>query len=45
MFDQLTTELLDLTATSKGRRRSMFAMLLAGCSSCCCCCGTRTGDN
>lgn len=43
MFDQLTEELLDLTATVKGRPASAYAMVLS-CCSCCCCCGSRTDD-
>jgi hypothetical protein len=43
MFDQLTNELLDLSASVKGRRAALFAMLQSSCS-CCCCCGTRYED-
>jgi hypothetical protein len=39
MFDELTRELLDLTAEVKGEVRSLFAMVV----DCCCCssCGCR----
>ena len=37
MFMQLTEELLDLTASVKGRQVGAFAMVLACCSSSCCC--------
>jgi hypothetical protein len=34
MFDRLTTELLELTAESKGARHAYYAVNV----SCCCCC-------
>jgi hypothetical protein len=37
MFDTLTSDLLDLTATVQGRPLGRFAVLLSCCSSCCCC--------
>ncbi len=37
MFEELTRELLDLTAEVKGEPTSLFAMVIDGCS--CCCCG------
>jgi hypothetical protein len=37
MFDELTRELLDLTAEVKGETTSLFAMVVDCCS--CCCCG------
>lgn len=43
MFDQLTSELLDLTASVQGHPVTRYAMLCI-CSSCCCSCGTRTED-
>ena len=43
MLNALTGELLDLTATVKGRRKALFAMVQSSCS-CCCCCGSRGGD-
>jgi hypothetical protein len=36
MFDELTHDLLDLTASVKGERQSYFAMVLSCCSCCCC---------
>jgi hypothetical protein len=42
MYEQLTSELLDLTVEVKGRKSSSFAMLIV-CCSCSCCCGARTG--
>jgi hypothetical protein len=36
MFKELTRDLLDLTATTKGGLGSYFA-LLQDCCSCCCC--------
>jgi len=36
MFDELTRDLLDLTASVKGETRSYFAMVLSCCSCCCC---------
>ncbi len=41
MYEQLTSELLDLTVEVKGRKSSSFAMLIVCCSSSCCC-GVRT---
>jgi len=37
MFNELTRELLDLTAEVKGERTSLFAMVVDCC--CCSCCG------
>ncbi len=37
MFDILTSELLDLTASIQGRPTGRFAFLLTCCSSCCSC--------
>jgi hypothetical protein len=37
VFLQLTDELLDLSASVKGRQVSAFAMVLACCCSSCCC--------
>jgi len=36
MFDELTRDLLDLTASVKGEEPSRFAMVLSCCSCCCC---------
>ena len=38
MFNALTNELLDLTATVMGERRDLFAAVIdcCSCSSCCC---------
>jgi len=41
VFDGLTCDLLDLTASVKGGRAARFAML-ASCCSCCCSCGARS---
>jgi hypothetical protein len=38
MFNALTDELLDLTATARGEAASHFAMVLSCCSSSCCGC-------
>ena len=38
MFQELTRELLDLTAEAKGEAPSLFAMVIDCCSSCCCAC-------
>ena len=39
MFDLLTDELLDLTATQRGMRHAFFARYTdCCCSACCCCC-------
>jgi hypothetical protein len=43
MFDILTGELLDLTASVKGKRHALYAYVTA-CSSCCTSCGRRTDD-
>jgi len=37
MFDELTNELLDLTATVRGGGRELFAAVISCCS--CSCCG------
>jgi hypothetical protein len=37
MFDELTSELLDLTATVRGAGRELFAAVIDCC--CCSCCG------
>ena len=37
MFTELTTELLDLTATVSGEPKSLFAAVIDCC--CCCLCG------
>ncbi len=37
MFDELTRELLDLTASVKGKSGAHFAMVIDCC--CCSCCG------
>ena len=37
MFNELTRELLDLTAEVKGEQTSLFAMVVDCC--CCSCCG------
>ncbi len=40
MFDELTTQLLDLRAVTLGKPGGLFAMVLDCCScSCTCCCG------
>jgi hypothetical protein len=36
MFTELTSELLDLTATARGRSRELYAAVIDCC--CCCCC-------
>jgi hypothetical protein len=40
MFDRLTNDLLDLTASVQGERRGLFAAVIdcCSCSSCCCAC-------
>lgn len=39
MFDELTSELLDLQVEQKGLNRATFAVVLAlCCSTTCCCC-------
>ena len=38
MFDELTRELLDLTAEMKGEATSLFAMVIDCCSCCSCAC-------
>ncbi|HET7043206.1 MAG TPA: hypothetical protein VFI37_00020 [Gaiellaceae bacterium] len=38
MFDELTSDLLDLTARELGRRRPRLAMNLAICTCTCCAC-------
>jgi hypothetical protein len=38
MFDALTSELLDLTASVKGEAAAPFAMVISCCSCCCCAC-------
>ena len=35
MFDELTTELLDLTASVRGAGRELFAAVIDCCSCCC----------
>lgn len=35
MFTELTRELLDLTATGRGGRTGLFAMVIDCCSCCC----------
>ncbi len=40
MFDKLTSELLDLTASVKGRPRDALYAMVQYCSSCCCSCGS-----
>lgn len=42
MFEELTTQLLDLRAEALGERNELFAMLL-DCCSCCCCYGVFIG--
>jgi hypothetical protein len=37
MFDELTSELLDLTASVRGGQLGLFAAVIDCCS--CCCCG------
>jgi hypothetical protein len=40
MFEELTSQLLDLRAGTLGRPGGLFAMVLDCCSCCCsCCCG------
>jgi hypothetical protein len=36
MFEELTSQLLDLRATTLGERRELFALVQDCC--CCCCC-------
>ena len=38
MFTELTSELLELTATERGVRRACFAVNVDCCSCTCCCC-------
>jgi hypothetical protein len=38
MFTELTSELLELTATERGLRRACFALNVDCCSCTCCCC-------
>jgi len=38
VFDELTAELLDLRADTRGSAAALFAMVL-DCCSCCCCLG------
>ena len=38
MFQELTRDLLDLTAEVKGDSKSLFAMVIDCCSSCSCAC-------
>lgn len=45
MFEDLTSDLLDLSVAVKGRKASAFAMLVVCCSSCCCCSGFNGGDD
>lgn len=40
MFNELTRELLDLTASVQGAQAGRFAFLVS-CCSCCCCCGSK----
>jgi hypothetical protein len=40
MFDELTSELLDLRASTRGAVGALFAMVV-DCCSCCCCGGFR----
>jgi hypothetical protein len=43
MYEQLTSDLLDLTVEVKGQKSSSFAMLVV-CCSCSCSCGGRVGS-
>jgi hypothetical protein len=44
MIEQLTSELLDLTATVQGTPGGRFAMLAVCCCSSCCCGGVGSED-
>jgi hypothetical protein len=44
MIEQLTSELLDLTATVQGTSGGRFAMLAICCCSSCCCGGVGSED-
>jgi hypothetical protein len=41
MFAELTSELLDLRASTRGEAGALFAMVIDCC--CCCCCGGYRG--